>query len=590
MTLFWLVGKLCEMTTLKKFKRLGFHFAGAALLNPILHQLAPWVVPLVNHIVPSDELQKLLAEITESGAGVGGVVIAESLYVRGRELLDNFKKTPTLEEAMVVAVADAFKNMGRDLRKKQPPNSIKSFEGFFQDWSDKLSEIAVDDYQRAELLGTKQFARLFYENVNTEGDRHASWQSVKSHLEAWTRYGSIASELEAYLKENLLVYTNDALMRRLVSQPYKQAWYEFQTSVDTQILSLLRRVETHILKLQELIRIAGGQFLAGGEVTEFFLRSRIDSLVRELSGNEIFIQREVFINEDERVQIFSLADMTSRNGYFLLASPAGSGKSTLMARWIQEQFISQTDCDNEFPILCYQFYSKQGGTSDLNEGLTILSEQLLRAHNIQANVQNSNPAATRSIIFNSLALAHPRRLIVIVDGLDEAGEPSAFKSIFPPNLGENTTVILTARNYEGKNSLQHYQTKLGVPLKELAIADLNVQAVGTFLSSVTDAAISSKAQDQTFLQQVITRTEGLAIYVHSLLDELSRTRERSWENVIADLPRGFEDYVRTSLGKALANEPSWQDALCFIALTESPLEEDDLIRLDGPGWPQTKQD
>ena len=574
------------MALLTNVTKLAGPLAGAVLIEPLLNLFAPSVKPLISQFIQSDEAKRFLRDLANGVAQAGSGVCTEFLGNRAEELLEALKVNPRLEEALIVASRKAFADMGDELRKKYQYSILNSFDQFFTDWDEKLKQIQNDDLSRKELLIDKHFADLFHQWPSIEIDDAMWWFSVKAELASWTTYSSIPTELDNYLHENLLTFANTALTSTLSLEKYKEAWNEFHQSLGKKILSVLKELEKHLAELKELVKVANGQFIQDKNAIEFPLRKLVDSLIKDLSAKDIYIPRKAILTEEE-IEVNGLHDMVDRDGYYLLAAPAGSGKSTLMAHWINDFVSTSTIVGSKPPVkLCYYFYSKQEGTNDHNKGLTVLSDQLLKILNIQANVSSFNPATIDSIIPNTLELNHSARLILILDGLDEAGEPSTtadflslFKRILPRELGKNITVILTVRDSEGPNSLQYYREHFNLPFNPLVLPEVNAIALASYLSNATDDRLKEKVRSQSFLTQLIEKTEGLAIYVHYLLDELSQTPEDEWARTITALPKGFEQYVRLSLPTALSDQRQWEDALCFIASTQIPLEKRDLVAL-----------
>lgn len=575
------------MSLLTKAKKSTIPLAGAVFLQPLLNFFAPSVKPYITQFIQSDEVKELLTSLIDSATETGSGVCVEFLAANAEKLLGSLKQDARLDEALVVALQQALKEMRDDLRKKTRFNILNSFEQYFIDWNSHLEKVRTDELYRKDLLETKQFAQLFYVLPNATVEERVWWPSIKSELAAWTKYGSMPHELESYVEENLLPFVDDALTNTLNREDYRKARDQFFKSLGVSIFSTLKGLEAHLLKLKHLARITSGNFIQDEQQIEMPLRKPVDSLIKSLVAKKIYIKRDVIIIEEKSVKIRGLHDMAANDGYFFLAAPAGSGKSTLMAHWIHE-FASSNEASSSQPSpqICYYFYSKQEGTSDYSKGLTILSDQLLKAHRIHANINSFNPATIDAIITNTLELNHPGRLIVIIDGLDEAGDPSTateflslFKRIFPPKLGENTTVIMTVRDDEGANSLQHYRKELGLPLNSLMLRDVSTDTLTSYLFGATHNKLKGKAHDQEFMEQIIAKTEGLAIYVYYLLDALAQVEESQWNKIISDLPKGFERYVSTSLPEALDGKPHWEDALSFIALVQHPLHQQDLIAL-----------
>ncbi|HEY0426544.1 MAG TPA: NACHT domain-containing protein [Pyrinomonadaceae bacterium] len=566
--------------------------AGAVLCKPLGNlalSFIPGLKEFIGVTLENPEIKELIKKTVESLIDASSGVSTEFLAANLKKFINSVGTKPKLTEAYHIALQQAFKNIQEKLSKEQKEKNIlpatlnlNSNDQFFIDWLEKLKELQTSISENENAVEYEQFEQILFASADIETDEKW-WTEVKALLESWSKT-NIPDDLSDYLKQNLIKFIQEALTKTLQRETYAGVWQEYQKVIQTQSLALLKDFEKHILALEEMSKVAGGRFLQNGEEINFSLRKPIENLVEKLSTKEIYIEREATINRENRIK--GLSDLEKKDGYFLLAASAGSGKSTLLAHWIRE-FASSNQIQNQTPVkICYHFYSKQEGTKDYDKGLTILSDQLLKAHHIQANVNSFNPATVSSIIPYALELNHPTRLLVIIDGLDEAGDPateadflSLFKPLFPRNLGENTTVILTVRNDQGMRSFQHYQEELGIPLQELILPDVNNAALTSYLLKSADERLRRKANDQNFKERIIEKTEGLAIYVHYLLDELSKANEIHWTERIKELPKGFEEYVKASLPVALTGKPNWEDALSFIALTQAPLDKHDLVAL-----------
>src|SRR6266851_6907536 len=122
------------MALLSKALRGTVPIAGAFLVEPLLNFFAPSVQPLFKQFIQSDEAKHFLQGLVESAATASSGVCTSFLGGQADKLLENLKATPKLDGALIAALRKAFMEMRDDLRRRNRPNIINSFDQFFTDW------------------------------------------------------------------------------------------------------------------------------------------------------------------------------------------------------------------------------------------------------------------------------------------------------------------------------------------------------------------------------------------------------------------------------------------------------------------------
>jgi hypothetical protein len=128
--------------------------------------------------------------------------------------------------------------------------------------------------------------------------------------------------------------------------------------------------------------------------------------------------------------------------YAYLASDAGLGKTALLANWIALRASrgSETVC---------HFISGPDGSANEKSVLVSLCEQLLGFHGSQEVLP---PDAFLRDSYTELLTRHlsaEQRLVVVIDGLDEAQGWTVGSFIAPTPLPQNVRVVFSARNVAG---------------------------------------------------------------------------------------------------------------------------------------------
>jgi hypothetical protein len=127
--------------------------------------------------------------------------------------------------------------------------------------------------------------------------------------------------------------------------------------------------------------------------------------------------------------------------YLALTGPAGRGKSALLVHWIQRVLATGTVRAVFVPV------SVRHGTSSALPALALLASRLAAVHGDPVPPGALFPDALRAMIssYLRLPLADGRRLLVVIDGMDEAAGWSLSGDLFPVGGRPDLRVVLSAR-------------------------------------------------------------------------------------------------------------------------------------------------
>lgn len=142
----------------------------------------------------------------------------------------------------------------------------------------------------------------------------------------------------------------------------------------------------------------------------------------------------------------------------LLAAPAGRGKSALLIRWL-DRLTSRDDLALVFVPVSVRFRTNLSNTF-----FASLGARLAYIHG--EDVPTSDTTSTD--IWRSLAsmyltkpMTDERKLVVVLDGLDEAGDWEATADLIPSELPKNVRVVASARLLAGDSDAQSWLSRLG---------------------------------------------------------------------------------------------------------------------------------
>jgi hypothetical protein len=141
---------------------------------------------------------------------------------------------------------------------------------------------------------------------------------------------------------------------------------------------------------------------------------------------------------------------------FLLVAPAGRGKSALLVHWARQL---PRDVATVFIPVSIRF-----GTSQPMAFLPALAGRLAYLHGRSLPEQdrfNVEACRASAIEYMKKRLPDGRRLVIIVDGLDEAAERYSWAGQFPDDLPDGVFYVVSARQLAGDHGASEWMRRVG---------------------------------------------------------------------------------------------------------------------------------
>ncbi|WP_172812333.1 AAA family ATPase [Chloroflexus islandicus] len=278
-----------------------------------------------------------------------------------------------------------------------------------------------------------------------------------------------------------------------------------------------------------------------------------------------------------------LADPTTP--YLLLTAPAGRGKSALLAQWLAQLCSS-------LPIVFVPI-SIRFSTNSASVAFASLAEQLARSFNEEILTDANTPYEVwRGICSRYLQRQPPQgRLLVVLDGVDEAADWDADGALFPLNPPPGLKVIVSARLTAHRSEAKDW-------LRALVWDRLNVDCLmldpldKTGLSDVLKKMNRSLDQlaHQPFIDELYRLTGGEPLLVRLYVEDLWQCSTHASRLTAEDLStikpgykgymdRWFEDQRKLWGDDTPLKERSVRETLNLLATALGPLQADDLLSL-----------
>jgi hypothetical protein len=288
-------------------------------------------------------------------------------------------------------------------------------------------------------------------------------------------------------------------------------------------------------------------------------------------------------------------------GYFILEAKAGLGKSAFLAHLVFERYY------------VHHFVERARGPGGLELGLKNLAAQLLLAGEQGSNDANTVLASAANQphyladLLEKVARNLPQerwpKIVVVVDGLDEAGEPPYGQNPMglPEVLPRGVFFIVSQR--PGTVPLRVETPRRVFRLE--AEGPQNVEDVRAYLvekalgrDAIRRAVRASGYTERKFVEKLLAKSEGNWIYLHYVLAEIEGDKGRRvqidalpnglwqwyakfWQRWRDDHPGDWEAHLRLLTALAALQEDATLKRLCTLA---EVAERPDLHRLLDTHW------
>ncbi len=274
--------------------------------------------------------------------------------------------------------------------------------------------------------------------------------------------------------------------------------------------------------------------------------------------------------------------------YLLLTAPAGRGKSALLVRWLERRR------DLALPVVFVPI-SLRFNTASQTVFFAALAARLahLFGERVPADMSQA-PDLWRGMASGYLSRPAPDgRLLVVLDGLDEATDWQAGVDLFPFEPPPGLRVVVAARHQANESGPEGWLRRLGWErnglARSLTLAPLTHAGVSDVLRSmgVPLDALSARVD---IVAELYRLSEGDPLLVRLYVDDLwqkGAAATRLQPEDLRTLQPGLHGYFdrwwedqRKQWGRdAPLREPAVQATLNLLTTALAPLGKDDLLHL-----------
>lgn len=253
--------------------------------------------------------------------------------------------------------------------------------------------------------------------------------------------------------------------------------------------------------------------------------------------------------------------------YLFLDGPAGRGKSALLVRWIQ-RLAGREGLKVVFVPVSIRFRTNLSMVF-----FKALAARLAEAHNEDLpTLVSSNVEDLRDIVYGYLErpLTNGVRLLVVVDGLDEAADWEAGPDLFPTHVPQGIKICTSARTVASDGNSSTWLERLGWEptgnAEEHHLGNLSRQGVADMAMSI-EWSLSDLEQNE-IVDELYRLSSGDPLLVELYIDHLRDSHEKGTPVQARELekrPPGLSEFLQTWWRE---QESLWGQ--------NSPLERDDV--------------
>ena len=324
--------------------------------------------------------------------------------------------------------------------------------------------------------------------------------------------------------------------------------------------------------------LAGDPGAPGWNVTSRFL----DAAMRGPGGELPFAGRDAELTAlDEWLA-------SPASAYHLVTGNAGTGKSTLLARWAARQVENGTGLRMILVPVSARY--------EANSGLDVFRALLHRLAKIRgvSYDRSGDLKEYREEVAGLLARPAPdgSALLVVLDGLDEASDWEPGPQYFPARLGSGVRVLLSARQTGQRPTARAWLEALELDQGKTATTELSALSPGALVSLVEQVRGTGSPGNAELAGRLLQVTGGEPVVTALYLRDLAETPDAdpgAWPGESGSVGRGINGY----LDRWLREQRRLWDArdarrvkralrvLNLLALAEAPIERAHLRGLAG---------
>ena len=278
----------------------------------------------------------------------------------------------------------------------------------------------------------------------------------------------------------------------------------------------------------------------------------------------------------------------------LITAPAGRGKSALLAHWSRRLLEEERELSVIFFPVSIRFRTNLASVV-----FPTIAAQLSALHGEDLTASQDAPVEIwRALVTNYLArsLPHERRLLVVLDGIDEAADWEPGSDLFPLSLPQANRIVLSARYLAGDMDAAGWLRRLGWDrpgqADSLALEPLTADGVADVLRR-TAFPLDRLGARVDIVSELHRLSEGDPLLVRLYVEDLWARGEASIRLQPEDLrqirpgiegffARWWDDQRLLWGNQAPLREPAAQALLNLFACALGPLRQTDCLELAPP--------
>jgi hypothetical protein len=303
--------------------------------------------------------------------------------------------------------------------------------------------------------------------------------------------------------------------------------------------------------------------------------------------------REGFVGRKEAMERLNRFVATNPNGVAIVYAPAGYGKTTFLAHWIRqvEETGGWLSEDGETVVeVVSHFFNQAVDSSALRPSnayahllaqLVLFSDQPIR---IRFRISEDDwRADLRNFLADSLKLPEGVKLVIVLDGLDDA--EGKVKPFIPDKIPEGLFVVVSGR-WDGEGELPNYLKEWAEFTEFISLKALSEEELREWLRAAGEGELAQFAENDDFVRMLREKTDGFPLFVRYLMDDLLQAVKegKSPEQVLERTPSGFSEYVKEQfkqLSGLVRNEKGVRDLFALLTVAKGALRQDEVEELTG---------
>ena len=331
------------------------------------------------------------------------------------------------------------------------------------------------------------------------------------------------------------------------------------------------------------------EFLVTGDRNTFFCGAYQSLETAYIDPRPVFqrVQPDRFVGRAWLLDDLDAFLRKEARGYYVVEAKAGMGKTAFLAHLVRQR------------AWVHHFVELAPGASGVARGLRNLASQVIRTFELDGDAAGrmlpddaAHADFLATLLWNAAAkLAPGEKIVLVVDGLDEAGTPAGGNVLGLPNGLPNGVFIVCS--HRPVRVQLHVEPPRGIgrilPGDEHNLADVQAFLRTVATSDRMRALLGASGQrENNFVEALVAKSGGVWVYLHYVLSQLE-AGDRSLD--LDALPEGLANYYADFWHRFKdEHEDSWYQhdlpLLTALAASQAPLTLDVLAQFAGLAGPE----